>query len=121
MIEFKEKPANFIDSIEKSVPDYNELKSLVDKIFDKKDLAVGSALSYPCITISDYINVLFNILKEQVVVDSKINNDLFQAQTTLKVLFKDNNNLEKFLTMVLGSIIKICNEYKQNNNDPTKK
>jgi len=121
MIKFDEKPANFIEANKQALPDYSELQQLVEKIFDKKDLTIGGALSYSCITVSDYMNIFFNILKENVVVDSKVKNDLFEAETLLKLNFKNNNNLEKFLTMLLGSIIKVCNEYKQNDNYTAKK
>lgn len=121
MVEITLKPASFTDADKPKPVDFSEVRPFIEKYFEKADLTAGAALSYNCVTISDYINVFFNILKEHVVVDTKIKQDLFQAQTTLKTIYKDNINTEKFLTMVLGSIIKVCNEYKQNNNASAQK
>jgi len=123
MIEINVKPASFTDLDKPIVPDYAEVKPFLEKHFNKTDLTSGAALSYNCVTISDYIDILFHILKENTdtVSPNDLKQDFFQAQTILKTIFKNNNNLEKFLTMVLGSIIKVCNEYKQNNNTSIKK
>ena len=119
-MEFKEVPSTSINAPLPVVKDFGELRPFVENFFNKKDINNGIILSYPSTTIGEFIDILFLLLKEVTIKDATADNELFKVQSILKAIYKDNNNLEKLLTMLLGSIIKICNEYKKNNTSTDK-
>jgi hypothetical protein len=120
MIEFTEKQPTSIEVSKPVAPDYNEVRPFLENFFTKKDLDTGFILSYPVLTADQYIDILFLIVKENTEQSTELNNKLLAIKTDLKVILKDNKNLEKFLTMILGSIIKVVHEYKTYNKDPNK-
>lgn len=119
-MEFKEVPSTSINAPLPVIMDFVKLRPFVENFFNKKDINNGIILSYPSTTVGEFIDILFLLLKEITIKDAATVNELFKAQSILKAIYKDNNNLEKLLTMLLGSIIKICNEYKKNNTSTDK-
>lgn len=119
-MEFKEVPSTSINAPLPVIMDFDKLRPFVENFFNKKDINNGIILSYPSTTVGEFIDILFLLLKEITIKDAATVNELFKAQSILKAIYKDNNNLEKLLTMLLGSIIKICNEYKKNNTSTDK-
>lgn len=114
MIDFKEVPATSILATQPVAADYSQFKPLAEALFSKKDINSGAILTYPLTTVGDFMDVFFLLLKEITIQSADTNNELFQAQTILKSIYKENNNLDKLLTMLLGTIIKRY-EHKTNN------
>jgi hypothetical protein len=120
MIEFTEKQPTSIEIPKPVAPDYNTVRLFLENFFFKKDLDLGFILSYPVLSTDQYIDILFLIIKENIEQSTELNNKLLAIKTDLKVIFKDNKNLEKFLTMIMGSIIKVVHEYKTHNKNTNK-
>jgi hypothetical protein len=121
MINFEEKPASSIGADIITPKSIADVKQILLQILNDKDFNSGALLTFPCSTIGEFIDIIFLILKEQALHDNDTKIKLKVLQSELKTYYKDNNNIEKFLTMLLGSIIKLVNEYKKNDTSTNKR
>lgn len=121
MIKFEEKPATTISAEVLPPKTIEDAKQILLQIVNERDFNSGAFLAFPCSTISEFIDVIFLLLKEQALHENETKIQLKTLQSELKTYYKDNYNLEKFLTMLLGSIIKLLNEYKKNDTSTNKK
>lgn len=126
MIEFVDKPSNFLETLPVSKKDPQDLLKQIEEYFDSIVVKKAFILTPHDYNIADFFDLFINCLKE-FYFNGTASEEIAQGLDKIKKSFNelliqnyDLKNLKLFLIALIASYIKLILT-NENNNDTTKK